>query len=585
MFSSPLYALASTGEPFYPPQFEHFNYANPDAPIGGILKLGQTGTFDSLNPFIVRGQPPYGLPTGPMSLVFESMMTRCWDEPFALYAHLAESAEVALDRSAVIFNLNETAHFSDGVPFTAEDVVFSYETLLKKGRPNHRSYYKKVEKVEILSPHRVKFKFQKDEGGVYDREMPLIIAMMPILPKHDWENRKFDQTTLRIPVGSGPYKIIKVDAGHRIVYQRDPLYWAWGRPAVRGLYNFEKIQVDYYRDDSVSLQAFKAGQYDYRREADPTKWVTGYIFPAASHEQVLLEKAEHGRTEPAYGYIFNTRRPLFADVALRQALGYTFDFGWVNKNLFHGQYKQVDSFFPNSELAAHDLPEGRELEILELYRDQLSPDIFSKTIRALLPSNQKSFRANLLLAEALLRSAGYKIKDDRLYAPSGVPVTFEILLSDPSEEKAALNWVACLERLGIVAHVHTVDSAQYQSRLASFDFDVTANKWLNSLSPGNEQTYFFGSAAADRMGSRNYAGIKDSVVDILAASVSKAPTREEQIATVRALDRVLMHGHYFIPLYYLGSDNMAFWTHIQHPEKASLYGNVLESWWANKSPE
>jgi microcin C transport system substrate-binding protein len=579
-FLKPQSALAMTGEPLYPSDFSHFIYVNPDAPKGGTLKLGATGTFDSLNPFIVRGQTPFGLGSGTMSLVYESLMARGWDEPFTLYGLIASSVEVAADRSGIIFNLDKDAHFSDGSPVTADDVLFSFTTLRDKGRPNHRTYYKKVASAEKLSPTRVKFIFKPDEKGVIDREMPLIIGLMPIMPKRDWQDREFNQTSLRAPIASGPYKVVAVDVGRSIVYERDANYWAKDLPVMRGLYNFDKIQIDYYRDDNVSLQAFKAGQYDIRREADPTKWATSYNFPAVADGRVRLEKLNHRRTEPAYGYIMNTRRALFADPVIRAALQYSFDFDWVNKNLFHGQFKRVDSFFPNSELKATDLPEGKELEILDVYRSGLPPEVFTEPVTPPTVSSQEPFRAHLLKAEALLRKGGYTIKDNKLFAPSGAPVVFEILLSDPIEEKVALNWLSGLKRLGIKANVHTVDSAQYQSRLAAFDFDVTANKWANSLSPGNEQVYFWGSAAADQKGSRNYAGVKNPIVDTLASILSNIATREELVATAHALDRVLMQGHYFVPLYYLGADDIASWTRVEHPDKMSLYGNVMESWWS-----
>jgi len=575
----PQEALAMTGVPLYTSGFAHFAYANPNAPQEGMLKLGTTGTFDSLNPFIVRGQPPFGLGAGTMSLVYESLMTRGWDEPFTLYGLIAQSVEVADDRSSIIFNINKAAHFSDGTPVTADDVLFSFTTLRDKGRPNHRTYYKKVAFAEKLSALRVKFAFQKDSKGIVDREMPLIMGLMPIFPKHDWQDRDFNQTSLRFPIGSGPYKIALMDVGRSITYERDPHYWGHDLSVVRGLYNFNKIRIDYYRDDSVSLQAFKAGQYDLRRESDPTKWATAYDFPAQSDGRVRLEKLEHHRTEPAYGFIFNTRRSLFADPIFRTALEYSFDFTWVNKNLFHGQYKRVDSFFPNSELAAPPLPDGKELEILSAYRGQLPPEIFTEPVSPPDAVDEEQFRDNLLKAEAMLREAGYKIDGDQLFTKDGTAVSFEIMLSDPSEEKTALNWARALKRLGISASIRTIDSAQYQARLAAFDYDVTINKWFNSLSPGNEQMYFWGSAAADQNGSRNYAGVKDPVVDALASAIPNTKTREDLVIATHALDRVLMSGHYMIPLYYLGADDIASWTKLHHPEQMSLYGNVLESWW------
>lgn len=566
------------GDALYPENFTYFDYADPSAPKGGTLKLGATGTFDSLNPFIVRGQPPLGLSTGQMSLVYESLMARSLDEPFTMYALLASFADVSEDRLSVTFTINEKALFSDGTPVTADDVIFSFTTLRDKGRPNHRTYYKKVAKAEKLSPLQIKFSFNHNKDGTTDREMPLIMALMPILPAHDWQDREFNQTTLRQPIGSGPYRITQVDVGRAITYERNPDYWGQNEPAQKGLYNFDKIRVDYYRDDSISLQAFKAGQYDLRREHNPNKWATAYDLPAVTAGKVRLESIEHGRVEPAYGFILNSRRAPLSDPILRQALQHTFDFAWVNKNLFHGQYKRVDSYFPNSALSAPPLPEGKELAILNEWKTKLPPDIFTTPVTPPSAENEEQFRAGLLTAEKMLKNAGYTINNNQLFSPSNTPVSFEVLLSDPSEEKIALNWSRALKRLGIAARVHTVDSAQYQSRLTSFDYDVTANKWFNSLSPGNEQSYFYGSAAANQNGSRNYAGVQDPIVDALAAAIPNSASREEMIASVRALDRVLMRGNYFVPLYYAGADNIAYWTRIQHPPRQSLWGAVIETW-------
>ncbi len=537
-----------TGVPKYAEGFTHFEYANSDAPKQGELKLGATGTFDSLNPFIIRGQPALGLASGYLSLLYEPLMARSWDEPFSLYGLIAASVEVPADRSSITFNLRPEARWSDGVPLTAGDVIFSFETLRDKGRPNHRSYYKKVASAEKLDDHRVKFTFKRNPDGSIDREMPLIMGLMPVLPKHDWADREFNQTTLRIPIGSGPYVITKVDVGRSITYERNKNYWAKDLPPQKGLYNFDTLRVDYYRDDGIALQAFKAGAYDWRREGDPNKWTTSYEFPAVTDGRVRLESLPHRRTEAASGFIFNTRRAPFSDPAFRAVLQGTFDFAWINRNLFHGQYHRTASYFPNAELAAPPLPEGRELEILNKYRDQLPPELFTAGVAPDAPDgSEESLRDHLLKAGAMLKDAGYVLRDGQLYAPqTDAPVRFEILLSDPAEEKVALTWIRALKRLGIDARVHTVDSAQFQSRLAAFDYDITTGKWFNSLSPGNEQSYFWSSASADQKGSRNYAGVKNPVVDALAAAIPNATTRDELVATVHALDRVLMSGHYMI---------------------------------------
>ena len=580
--SPPRTAIAMHGLPKYAGDFKAFSYVNPAAPEGGTLKLGVVGSFDSLNPFIIRGQPPYGVNTGNFSLVYETLLARSWDEPFTLYGLIAETVEVPEDRSSIIFNLNPVAHWQDGKPITADDILFSFETLRAKGRPNHRTYYKKVEKAERLDERRVKFTFSPNADHKFDREMPLIIGLMPVLPKHEWENRDFNQTSLRPPLGSGPYKVTKIEPGRSVTYTRDLAYWGRKVPAVQGTFNFDTVKVDFYRDDSIALQAFKAGQFDLRREPDPNKWATGYESAALKDGRLKLEAFEHHRPEAIYGFIFNTRKSLFQDPALRTALSYAFDFSWINRNLFHGLYKRTESFFPNSELAATGLPDGKELTILEQYKDRLPSEIFTTPFMAsTTDGSEESLRGNLLKASAILKVAGYNLKDGTLYSADNQPVAFEVMLNDPMEEKVALQWARALQRIGISAHVRTVDSAQYQARLTDFDYEVTTGRWFNSLSPGNEQMFFWGGPAATQKGSRNYAGIRDPVVDALAIAIPAAATREDLVATVRALDRVLLAGNYVVPFYHLGVDQIAYWPQrLAHPEKPPVYGPILETWWA-----
>jgi microcin C transport system substrate-binding protein len=569
------------GAPKYGEGFTHFDYVNPGAPQGGILRIGVVGTFDSLNPFIVRGTTPQAPGFGMNGAVYESLMARSWDEPFSLYGLVAQSVEVPDDRSSITFTLRPEAHWQDGKPITADDVLFSYQTLRDQGRPNHRTYYKKVEQAEKLGERRVRFVFKRNPDGTVDREMPLIMGLMPLLPQHDWQDRPFNQTSLRLPIGSGPYKITKVDPGRSVTYTRDPDYWGRNVPAQRGMYNFASVRFDFYRDDSIALQAFKAGQFDLRRELDPNKWATGYEAPAVTDGRVKLMRFEHHRPEAITGFIFNTRRPLLQDPALREAMEYAFDFGWINRSLFHDLYRRTESFFPNSELAAVGLPQGKELDVLAKYRAQLPPSLFTTPVTPpATDGSEESLRVNLLKASELLKNAGYILREDKLYAPSGAAVSFEVLLSDPAEEKVALAWARTLQRLGIIASVRTVDSAQYQARLTGFDFDVTTGRWFNTLSPGNEQIFFWGSAAANQPGSRNYPGIHDPVVDALASAIPAAATREDLVATTKALDRVLLAGHYVVPFYHLGADQIAYWTtRVAHPDVTPLYGPILESWW------
>jgi len=626
------------GAPKYPDGFAHFDYVNPDAPKGGTLHLGVVGTFDSLNPFIVRGTIPQAPAFSMFSsaAIYEPLMARSWDEPFSLYGLIAQSMDMPDDRSSVTFTLRPEAHWQDGQPITVDDVLFSFTTLRDQGRPNHRTYYKNVEKAEKIGPRTVRFSFYKQADGAFNREMPLIMGLMPILPAHDWGDRVFNQTTLRPPVASGPYKITKVDPGRSLTLTRDPKYWGRNLAPEKGMYNFDTVVIDYYRDENVALQAFKAGQFDLRREPDPRKWASSYDGPALSAGHITLARFTHGRPEAVTGFILNTRRPLFQNPALREAVALAFDFGWINKTLFHGFYKRTESFFPNSELAAgRGLPEGAEKALLERYRKQMAATLFTQSVTPPeTDGSSEARRVQLLQAAEILKKAGYELRDGVLWTPKDAagkgeegkekketkwdarlrghdggrgketaalaeegqqakgspqrladgaqqPVLFEVMLADPTEEKIALEWARDLQRLGITVRVRTVDSAQYQARLTGFDYDVTTGRWFNSLSPGNEQIFFWGCAAASQNGSRNYPGICDPVVDALAKAVPAAKTRAELVSTVKALDRVLMAGHYVVPFYYLGADQVAYWpARVAHPVATPLYGQILETWWA-----
>ncbi|MDR3518694.1 MAG: extracellular solute-binding protein [Azospirillaceae bacterium] len=568
-------ALAMHGDAKYPPGFDHLDYVNPTAPQGGTLRQAVAGTFDSLNPFIVRGKPAYGL-----GLIYDTLMTRAWDEPFTLYGLVAATVTVPADRSWVRFTLRPEARFHDGQSITSADVLFTFDLLRDHGRPNHRSYYAKVATASAPDPATVEFHFRRDDDGSLNREMPMIMALMPVLPRHYWQDRSFDQTTLDPPLGSGPYRIGQVDPGRRITYERVRDYWAKGLPIVRGLYNFAEMQFDYYRDDTVALEAFKAGAVDLRRESDPTRWATGYDFPAAHDGRVQRENFAHQRPEPFQGFVFNTRRPIFADRRVRKALALAFDFEWANRTLFHGVYRRTASFFPNSELAATGVPDAAERALLEPWRSQLPPALFDQPFVP--PSTgdagSAGVRANLLKATVLLADAGWTIAQSRL-TRDGVPFSFEILLLDSGDEKIALDYSRSLERLGITARVRTVDSAQYQQRLEQFDFDMIVHRWASTLSPGNEQMYYWGSAAADAPGSRNYAGVRSPAIDALAQALAQATTRQDLVTRTRALDRALLWGWYAIPLYYQPDDHLASWTGLHHPATTPLYGALLDDWW------
>ncbi len=558
------------GTPAYPPDFPAFSYVNPDAPKGGTLRLTVTGGFDTLNPHVVKGVPAAGL-----SYVFETLMARSWDEPFSLYPLLARRISVPPDRSVLTVFLDPAARWHDGTPVTADDVLFSLQVQRDHGTPNRRQYYSMVASAERIDAATVRFTFTPQADGTYDRELPLLMGLMPIHQKAWWQGRDFSRTTLDPPMGSGPYRIETVEPGRRITYVRDPGYWGRDRPTRRGLFNADRVVFDYYRDETISLQAFLAGEADVRRESDPGRWADGYTGPALAAGRILREDLPHRRPETARGLILNTRRPLFADRRVRAALGLAVDAAWMNRTFFHNALTRTASYYPNSELAATDLPTGLERAALEPLRPLLPPEVFTHPYTP--PGGGD--RAALRDAFARLTAAGWRLKGGRLEDGAGQPFAFEILLGTPGDEREAQEIARGLGRLGISAAVRTVDSAQYQTRLDSYDFDTTIRGWTSSLSPGNEQLYYFGSAAADTPGSRNLPGIRDPAVDALAASLAHAASREELVARVRALDRVLLWGEYMIPLFHDTADHMARWSHIHRPDVTPLYGPVIDAWW------
>ena len=562
--------IAMHGAPKYAADFEHFDYADPDAPKGGEFRLAVTGTFDSLNPFIIKGVRATG-----RHLVFETLLRRAWDEPFSLYGLVAESIEVPDDRSSVTFVLRPEARFHDGSPITVDDVIFSWETLKEQGRPNHRLYYRQVRRVERPDARSVRFVFDTESP---DRELPMLMGLMPILSKSYYESVTFEETTLEPPLGSGPYRIESVDPGRSIVFRRDPDWWGRDLAVNRGQFNFDRIRYDYYRDGDVMMEAFKAGEYDFRRESSSARLATGYDFPAVAEGRVRLEAVAHGRPSGMHAFVYNTRREIFADRAVRHALAHAFDFDWINKSLLHGAYVRTRSIFDNSELASRGVPEGGELALLEPFRDRLPPDLFERPYRA--PAGEGGIRDGLRKARRLLEDAGWVVRDGALRRESdGLPMEFEILLVRPGNEKIALAFVRNLERLGVAARVRTVDTAQYQNRRNVYDFDMLIYRWGMSLSPGNEQAFYWGTPAADQEGTRNYPGVRDPVVDSLIKRMTNVRAREDFVDTIRAMDRVLLWGHYFVPLYHRNDDHVAYWDKFGRPATSSLYGVVVESWW------
>jgi len=571
------YGMSLYGDFKYPPNFSHFDYVNPDAPKGGTMRLQSIGTFDTLNPFVIKGVPAAGI-----GEIFDTLMARGEDEAATDYPLVAESADLAPDRSSVTYNLNPKARFHDGTPITPADVVWSFETLRDKGAPMYRFYYGDVTKVAVEGDHAVHFQFKNGDN----RELPAILSEMPILSKAYWSGRDFEKTTLDAPLGSGPYKIDSVDPGRAITYRRVADYWAKDLPTNKGRFNVDVIRYDYYRDSTVALEAFKAGAYDIRRENSSKSWATGYDGPAL--RDGLIKKIVIPNRNPAamQGFIYNLRRPLFQDPLVRQALIYAFDFEWSNANLFYGAYTRTRSYYDNSELAATGVPQGDELKILEPFRGQIPDEVFTKEYDPPKYDDKFTMRDGLRQALTLLKQAGWTFKGEQLVNDkTGQPFQFEFLNDDPQIERVALPFIQNLKRLGITVNLRTVDVSQYEQRMQNFDYDMTVSVIAQSLSPGNEQREFFGSAAADQPGSQNLIGIKNKVIDQLIEQLITAPTRADLVNHVHALDRVLQYGYYLVPQYHLGAYWMAYWDKFRRPETAPKYAPGLETWWVDTGAE
>ena len=573
------HGLAMHGDLKYPAGFRSFDYVNPAAPKGGDVRLDAVGGYDSFNGFVIKGRPAVGL-----GLIYDSLMVSSADEPFSQYCLLCETVEVPADRSWVAFTLRGQASWHDGRPVTAEDVIWTFNTLREKGRPFYRYYYASVESVEKTGPRTVKFTFKPGEN----RELPLILGQLAVLPKHYWEGRDFEKTTLEPPPGSGPYRIDTFEAGRSITYARVPEYWGARLAVNAGSNNFDRVRYDYYRDSTVAIEAFKAGAIDYRDENSSRHWATSYNVPALKEGRLVKETLSHSRSSGMQGFVFNTRRPIFQDRMVRRALAYAFDFEWSNKILFYGQYTRTRSFFQNSELAATGLPRGRELEILEPYRDRLPPEVFTEEYQPPRTDGSGNNRANLRAALDLLRQAGWDIDAEKrklVNNETGEPMEFEVLLISPLFERVVLPMKKNLARLGIEITVRTVDTAQYTERLNNFDFDMIVNTWGQSLSPGNEQRNFWTSASVDQKGSRNLAGLEDPIVDELVELLIAAPSRAELVQRTRALDRVLQWTHIVIPQLHIPVDRVVYWNKFSRPEVIPRRGSSFFTWWVDPQKE
>ena len=567
------HALAMTGVPKYSENFLHFDYVNPKAPQGGVLKMASIGTFDSFNPFITKGVAAAG-----SALIYDTLTTQSLDEPFTQYGLSAERIELPADRSWVIYHLHPQARFHDGRPVTAEDVVFSFNLLITKGDPQYRKYWADVKSVEALDKTRVKFLL----GDKTNRELALIIGQLHVLPKHFWESRDFANPGLEIPLGSGPYRIKEFRPGHSITYERVKDYWAAGLPVNVGQNNFDYIRYDYYRDATVALHAFKSGEYDLRQENISKAWATAYTGPAFDRGLIVKEEIPNDVDQGMQGFVFNTRRAFFQDRRVREALALAFDFEWTNKNLFYGQYTRSNSFFSNSELASRGKPSPDELALLEPYRDQLPPELFKQAFTPPATDGSGNIRRNLRRAMTLLKQAGWVVKNEKLvHAQSGREFTFEMLLHDPSFERVVLPLKKNLTRLGITMNVRVVDTSQYINRLTSYDFDMVVFSYAQSESPGNEQRYFWHSDSADLRGARNFAGIRNPVVDAMVDKVISAADRKELVVRTRALDRVLLWNWYVIPHWHTNVFRVAYWNKLSRPRITPKYSLGLFTWWVD----
>jgi peptide/nickel transport system substrate-binding protein len=572
-FAAPQHGIAMHGEPALPPDFKNLPYANPDAPQGGTLRQAITGSFDSVNPFIIKGTAA----TGVRTYVFESLMGRNWAEPFSLYGLLAESIEVSDDRQTFTFKIRPEAKFSDGTPVTSGDVVFSMETLRDKGRPNFKNSYSKITSVATPDERTVVF---KQDGS--DRELPLIVGVMPILSKASWSGKSFDATTLDPIIGSGPYVIGEVKAGEAITYRKDPDYWGSGLPLQRGLWNFDTVRFEYYRDANAAFEAFKAGLADIRLEPDPTRKATGYDFPAIKDGKVSLDFIEQKSPAPASGFAFNTRRKIFEDVRVREALVMAFDFEWANANLFANAYKRTYGYYSGSELSSMGRPaDARELAILGDAARNIRPDILDGTYRLPVSDGTGRDRKVLRKAVGLLSEAGWNITDAGLTNAAGETFSFTISVQNKDQEKIALHYQRTLRAIGISALVRAVDSAQFAAIQRTYDYDMIPATWFNSLSPGNEQLLYFGSGGRTAEGTRNYPGIADPAVDAAINAMLDATSREDFVAAVRAEDRLLVAGFYIVPFYDAGGQWVARWNYIGRPEQQPLAGFEATTLWHN----
>ncbi|MEL6435152.1 MAG: extracellular solute-binding protein [Pseudomonadota bacterium] len=589
-FAEPMHGIAMHGEPALPADYTHFPYANPDAPQGGSIKYGVVGTFDSTNPFVLKSMrttargiwdPQFG------NLVYESLLQRSRDEPFTMYGLLAEKVEWNDERTWIEFTLNPNAAWNDGTPVTPEDVIFTYDLFTEKGRPPYNRRMARIEKIEKTGDRKVKFTFNESSN----REYPLIIGLTPVLPKHSIDPEAFENSTLEPPVGSGPYLVKDIVPGSRIVYEKNPDYWGNDAPSMRGFANYGTITVEYFLDDTARFEAFKKGEFDVYTESDPVKWETAYSFPAVTDGRVKKSTFVSDRPDRFLGFFFNTRREVFADVRVREAVTMLYDFEWVNENLFSGRYNRTGSYWQNSaELSALGNPAtDREKELLAPYMDRVLPSVMDGTFAPSTTDGSGRDRDVLRAAVAKLAEAGYAIEGGKMMK-DGEQLSFEILLGTAvgatknEIERMALSMQRAAETIGIAIELRGVDDAQFQQRRQTYDYDMTAGSLSASLSPGAEQVWRWGTQSVEPEGTFNFAGANDEAIDAMIDEIVDARDREDFAAAVRAMDRLLISGHYAIPLYHLRESWVAHWSHVEFPDGPTpLYGYQLPVWYSTKS--
>ena len=570
--AAPLHGMSMFEDLKYPAHFTHFDYVNPDAPKGGAVVFGEVGNFDSLNPYILKGAPDQNV-----RVLFDTLMASASDEPYSEYGLIAESVEMPEDRSWVIFNLRKEARWHDGTPITADDVVFSFDTLKKRGNPVFRAVYRDIIKAEKLSDARVKFTFEKN----HNRELPLVAGGLPILSKAYYTTHDFDKSTLEPPLGSGPYKVEKAEAGREVTFVRVKDYWAKDLPVNKGRYNFDRIRYDYYRDSAVAVEAFKGGKFDFRQENIAKTWASAYKFPAVADGRVTKIEIKHEIPSGMQAFILNIRRAKFADRKVREALNYAFDFEWENKNLFNGAYTRTNSYFSNSDFANTGLPSKDELELLTPNKDKIPEEVFTKTYKSPVTDGSGSgIRENLLIAKKLLQEAGWQLKDNQLVSSkTGEAMTIEFLLVEPVYERAVAPFIQNLKKLGIDAKIRTIDSSQYLKREQAFDYDIILTTFPEGAFPGNEQLNYWHSSRADIPGSRNLIGIKNPVVDMLVEKMICAATKQQLLTATHALDRVLLWNYYVIPNWFSQSFRIVYWNKFGRPKITPKYELGIDTWW------